>query len=192
MTVCGDARRFLRENHNPAPRSAKEPRRPTRCKTPRGLRRSRKRSAASVVASALGRRRRGCIFGCGRVEKRVRVCCTLFNGRVQGATGKKPRRGKNPRGQRPPFQLIPERRYVSLRRAKPWGGDVAFASVQPREGEGARESVRRIRGKRPRRGNPMSGTGMKQARQVVRGAKRRRGAKPQGRNVTCAVEAHGI
>jgi len=47
------------------------------------------------------------------------------------------------------------------------------------------------RGARPRRENPMSGTGMKQARQVVRGARRRRGAKPQGRNLTREVEAHG-
>jgi hypothetical protein len=46
-------------------------------------------------------------------------------------------------------------------------------------------------GERPRRENPKSGTGMKQAQQVTRGARRRRGAKPQGRNLTREVEAHG-
>jgi len=120
---------------------------------------------------------------------------------ASGVAGKKPRRGTIPRGHLAGPLAKPQGLSAgSLERAKPWGDGVGLildliqelilASNRGRVTASER-AYGVLGGVKPRRENPKSGTGMKQAQQVARGAKRRRGAKPQGRNLTREVEAHG-
>jgi hypothetical protein len=145
--VCGDARRFPRGIHNPAPRSTRRAKKVTRCETSRGSRRSRERATASVSLCALGRRR-FCQLA-AESEKRVRVWVRLYNGshpagRARNLGGVQPQGGirlgswLNPKARvrDPRNEKSPEAAMRRLRR------------IQPREGHGARKSCTAFRGEK--------------------------------------------
>jgi len=151
--VCGDARRFPRGIHNPAPRSTRRAKKVTRCETSRGSRRSRERTIASVSLCALGRRRFRQLAA--EPEKRVRVWVRLYNGshpagRARNLGGAQPQGGirlgswLNPKAsvRDPRDEQSPEAAMRRLRR------------IQPREGHGARKSVRRFGGTKASKGEP--------------------------------------
>lgn len=134
-------------------RAPEEPREPTRCETSRGSRQSRERMAASTPLCALGRRRQGQLAT--EPRKRVRVWDTYFIGSYPAGWARNLGGAESHGGNRPGSWLNPKARVRDLRNEQSPGAAMRRSRrIQPREGHGARESVRRSGGSKAPKGKP--------------------------------------